>query len=198
MDTASLPEHQPLTVMKRLLPALKNAKNTWLQEYSQTVEAMIRGRELTGKMMELEGILPDGSKFNIKDFHGKPVVVCFYRAFQSPPLPPDMERDSKTPLQFALEKLKSYHADYAEKGLEIIVYFSGREHEDFPEPDETMKNWKISFAEDSLAEGMKNYWDYYGLRATPTWLLIDREGNVMETPKTDGWGEVLEALMKKP
>jgi thiol-disulfide isomerase/thioredoxin len=192
------PEHQPLTVMKRLLPALKNAKNTWLQEYAQTLEAKIRGHELPGKMMELEGILADGKKFDVKDFYGKPVIVCFYRAFQRPPRPPGMERDSKTPLQFTLEKLKSYHADYAEKGLEIVVYFSGREHEDFPEPDEAMKDWKITFAEDSISGGMKNYWDYYGLSSSPTWFFINRKGNVVDTPDWGGHNELLTPLTTEP
>jgi len=138
------PEHQPLTVMKRLLPALKASKNTWLQEYSQTVEGMIRGKELPGKPMELEGILADGKKFNIKDFHGKPVVVCFYRAFQSRPLPSNSVRSGKTAIDFLLESLKSYDADYAEKGLKIVVYLIGKEHQDFPVPDETMKHWAFA------------------------------------------------------
>jgi hypothetical protein len=33
------PEHQPLAVMKRLQPILKDAKNSYLREYSQTWEA---------------------------------------------------------------------------------------------------------------------------------------------------------------
>jgi len=192
------PEHQPITVMKRLLPILKNSENGWLREYSQTLEQTleveIRRQELPGKPMELEGILADGSKFNIKDFHGKPIVVCFYKTWQRQPLPPGMTVRSALPSMLA--KLKSYHADYAEKGLEIIVYLDGKEYQDFPEPDETMKQWKITYGEDSVAVGLKNYRDYYGLSSSPTWFLIDRTGNVIDAPDGEH-DKVLEALMKE-
>ena len=157
------PEYQPLTVMKRLLPILKDSKNGYLRDYSQTWEAKIRGQELPGKPMEFEGILTDGNKFNIKDFRGKPVVVCFYKALAPRPLPSGFEGKVGTPLPYMLEKLKSYHADYAGKGLGIVVYLTGKEHQDFPVPDETMTQWKIAYAEDSVAGGLKNYLDYYGL-----------------------------------
>jgi cytochrome oxidase Cu insertion factor (SCO1/SenC/PrrC family) len=196
-QTPLAPEYQPLTVAKRLLPALKNAKNTWLTEYTQELEAMIRGQELPGKPMELEGILADGKKFDIKDFHGKPVVVCFYRAWQRISRPSDSETERQTPLSFMLGKLKSYHTDYAGKDLMIVVYFVGREHESFPELDEAMKNWKITFAEDSVTKGMKNYWDYYGLRSSPTWFLLDRKGNVVVTKDVPDLDQTLADLMKE-
>jgi len=191
------PEHQPLVVMKRLVSSLKDAENAWLREYSQTLEAKIRGRELPGKPMELEGILPDGSRFNIKDLHGKPAVVCFYKTYPIPNLPPGVLVKRETALPYLLEKLKSYDADYASKDLEIVVYLVGKEHQDFPEPDETMQRWKITIAEDSVAEGLKDYWEHYGLRSSPTWFLIDRNGNVVDT-KNDSRGapdKTLEALM---
>jgi thiol-disulfide isomerase/thioredoxin len=40
------PEHQPLAVMKRLLPTLKESENSWLREYSQTLEETISELEL--------------------------------------------------------------------------------------------------------------------------------------------------------
>jgi len=73
----------------------------------------------------------------------------------------------------------------------------GKEYQDFPEPDETMKHWKIIYAEDAAA-GMRNYWDYYGLGSSPTWFLIDRNGNVVDEPRgIAGFDQALDALMEE-
>jgi hypothetical protein len=102
----------------------------------------------------------------------------------------------RTSLPFLLERLKSYDADYAGKGLVTIVYLVNREHQDFPKPDETMKHWKITSVEDCVAEGMKDYWEYYGLSSTPTLFLLDRNGNVVDTTGTTGdFDQVLATLM---
>ena len=188
------PKYQSLTVFQRLASSLKDAENRWLQECTETLEGKIRGRELPGKPMELEGLLPDGRKFDIKDFHGKPVVACFYAAWQRPNLP-----NIQTMMPFTLEKLKSYDAKYAGQDLGIVVYLTGKEHQDFPEPDETMQGWKIITAEDSVAAGMKNYRDYYGFTSTPNWFLIDRDGNVINTNNARGGApdQALEALMQE-
>jgi hypothetical protein len=178
---------------------LKDAKNTWLQEYSQTFETKVRGQEMPGKPMELAGILSDGSKFDITDLRGKPAVVCFYKAFPIPAdadLPPDMRGKVGSAMPPLLQKLKLYDATYASKDLGIVVYLTNKEHQDFPKPDETMKHWKIMSAEDSVAGGLKNYRDYYGFTSTSSWFLVDRAGNVVDT-KDDNFDSTLKALMQE-
>ncbi|MCL2306181.1 MAG: hypothetical protein FWC43_12630 [Planctomycetaceae bacterium] len=137
--------------------------------------------------------IPENASFEqLRDFmRGKPVVVCFYHAWSSPP---GVER--KTSLSFLLKKLKSYDADYASKDLGIVVYLTGKEHQDFPQDyqqDETMKHWKVISAEDSVLQGLKNYRDYYGFTSSPNWFLIDHDGKVVETK--GNFDKVLEALM---
>lgn len=146
------------------------------------IEGVQRRIESVGKPFVLAGTTASGKPFDLKQLHGKVVLVDFWATWCGPCL-------AEMPhLQEAYEK-------YREKGFEIVGVSLDEDKESL---DEFLKEnklpWMQLYESDASKRGFENAnVKRYGINAIPAMFLLDQSGRVVSTTVR---GPFLEALLE--
>jgi Thiol-disulfide isomerase and thioredoxins len=127
----------------------------------------LRFGELPGSEIELQCILLDGKKLDIKDFRGKVVLIDFWATWCGP-------------CQMAIPMMKTLYEKYHEKGLELIAYSCDEDLDALKEYEEKSPHpWNVASVLLSVEKELKDYSTHYGIPGYPTFVLVDKEGKVV-------------------
>ncbi len=137
---------------------------------AQHVPAVLRRLQLPGQELKLAGPTQDGKFLSIETLRNKAVLVAFWAADTQ-----GFEKDAAI--------LNQVHGKYAAHGFEIVgVNLDENEAQFQAFAKKNGFTWPNIFYSDQT----KRRWNnplvrYYGIREIPTYWLIDKQGQVIET-----------------
>jgi thiol-disulfide isomerase/thioredoxin len=153
-----------------LIPLFQNATEPAVQRRAPLMEGIVRRLDLIGKPLELQGTMLDGTEFDWSSYRGKVVLVDFFANWCGV---------CREEVPTILQAYRAYH----DKGFEVVgvsldrsttLAEAYRKQTGFRFPtlfssDPQAMEWKSPLA-------MK-----YGITALPRAILVDQEGNVVDT-----------------
>jgi thiol-disulfide isomerase/thioredoxin len=153
-----------------LLPAFQNATEPVLQRRAPLMEGVARRLDIIGKPLELEGTLLDGAEFDWASYRGKVVLVDFFANWC------EVCREEVPTI------LHAYRA-YKDKGFEVVGVSLDRSP---ALADAYRRQTGFQFPTLFSADPRALEWNNplavkYGITALPRAILVDQEGNVVET-----------------
>jgi glutathione peroxidase-family protein len=154
------------TFLGQVIPIFESSPDLETQQYARQLSGAERRGNLIGNELEFESVLIDGTTINVKDLRGKVVLVNFWAT-------------TCGPCRAKFPSMKELYEKYKPQGFEIIAYSCG-------DDDETLKAfvereqhpWLVGSLLMSRRGGIKDYYEFYGIRGIPTTFLLDREGIV--------------------
>ena len=163
-------------------PVFAASQEDFAKEAIVVFDIELDGLALVGEELELEAVLLDGTKIDLKDFRGKVVLVDYWATWCGPCIG-----------EFPTMKL--VYDTYHKLGFEIIAL----------SVDEDLDVWKAMIEKEelpwlnaseklSLAQNLPNSREKYKIIAYPTPILIDRDGKVIHT---DARGNILFEELEK-
>ena len=167
-------------VITELKPVLAKSDSEEAKEVVERMEGLLRFAELPGSEIELQCILLDGKKLDIKDFRGKVILVDFWATWCGP-------------CRAAIPTMKALYDQYHDKGFELIAYSCDEDLDDLKEYEEESPHpWLVASAVMSVEAELTDYSTHYGIPGYPTFVLIDKAGKVLHV--THGINEIAEKL----
>lgn len=167
-------------VITELKPVLEKSDSEEAKNLLTHMEGVLRFAELPGSEIELQCILLDGKKLDIKDFRGKVVLVDFWATWCGP-------------CRMAIPMMKALYEKYHEKGLELVAYSCDEDIEDLKAfEEESPHPWHVASVVLSTEKDLPNYSDHYGIPGYPTFVLVDKAGKVVNV--THDINEIAEKL----
>ena len=154
-------------VITELRPSLEKSELENAKMIASHMGGLLRFGELPGSEIELQCILLDGKKLDIKDFRGKVVLIDFWATWCGP-------------CQMAIPMMKTLYEKYHEKGLELIAYSCDEDLDALKEYEEKSPHpWNVASVLLSVEKELKDYSTHYGIPGYPTFVLVDKEGKVV-------------------
>jgi thiol-disulfide isomerase/thioredoxin len=149
-----------------VIPIFEASPDLETQQYARQLSGAERRASLIGQEFEFECALLDGTTINVKDLRGKVVLVNFWAT-------------TCGPCRREFPNMKKLYEKYKPQGYEMIAYSCG-------DDDETLRAfvakeehpWLVGSLLISKRNGIKDYNEFYGIRAIPTTFLLDRNGIV--------------------
>ena len=167
-------------VVTEFKPILEKIDAEEAKEVLAVIEGLLRFAELPGSEIEFQCILLDGKKLNIKDFRGKVVLLDFWATWCGPCI-------------MSIPTMKTLYDKYHDKGFELIAYSCDEELDDLKKfEEESPHPWHVASRIMSTEAELTDYSTYYGIPSIPTFVLIDKTGNVLHV--THGIQEIAEKL----
>ena len=167
-------------VIAELKPALVQSESEEAGEIVQRMEGLLRFAELPGSEIELQCILLDGKKLDIKDFRGKVVLIDFWATWCGPCV-------------MSIPMMKRLYDTYHEKGFELIAYSCDEDLDDLKEfEEESPHPWHVASVVMSVEAELTDYSIFYGISGYPTFVLVGKDGKVLHV--THGISEIAEKL----
>lgn len=153
-----------------LIPLFQSSTEPMIQRRTSLMEGIVRRLDMVGKPLELQGTLLDGTEFDWESYRGKVVLVDFFANWCGV-----CREEVPTILQA--------HRAYHDKGFEVVgvsldrapaLADAYRKQTGFQFPtlfssDPQAMEWKSPLA------------TKYGITALPRAILVDQEGNVVDT-----------------
>jgi thiol-disulfide isomerase/thioredoxin len=153
-----------------LIPAFQNSTEPMIQRRRALMEGVARRLDLVGKPIELEGKTLDGKPFDWESYRGKVVLVDFFANWC---------QVCREEVPFVLQNYQAYH----DKGFEIVGVSLDR----YPQLAEQYRR-QTGFMFPTLFSDNPQAMEWnsplavkYGVTALPRAILVDQEGNVVET-----------------
>jgi thiol-disulfide isomerase/thioredoxin len=156
------------TLLITVRPIFEASENEKINDWAISYDVELKNLILEGVEFELEAILLDGSKINLKDYRGKVVVLDYWAAWCGPCIG-------------EIPQLKSFYEGWHKsRGVELIA-FSVDEDLDalkaFVEKEQLP--WKNASEKLSKEQNLPDSREKYGIIAYPTMILIDKDGKVV-------------------
>ena len=174
------PNKRPARSTYELLHTLlEDDEREEMQSLRVNLDANIRRLGLLGKPLELKAKTMDGKKLEIKDFAGNFVLVSFFTTWCKPYLD-------------EIPRLKSHHAKYREKGLEIVAISLDQDKADLEKHVKTSElPWPV--IHDAVENPLDSLQIQFGISQLPTVFLLNKEGTVVSL---EARGAELDRLMQ--
>jgi len=134
---------------------------------AERLDGVIRRKTIEGNEMEFEALKLDGTKIDIRDFRGKVVLIDYWATWCGPCI-------ASFPL---VEKL---YDEYHDQGFEIIAYSIDEDLDTLRDYEKKHSHPWISTSQQlTLDKGGREFSNYYGINAIPSYMLIGRDGKVI-------------------
>jgi thiol-disulfide isomerase/thioredoxin len=126
--------------------------------------------KLPGQAMQLKGKMVDGSPFDLAGLKGKVVLVDYWATWCGPCIA-------------EMPTLRKLHEKYKTQGFEIVGVSID---EDRPALEEFLASRKLPWivVHDAENDGQHPSVEKYGILATPTKILIGKDGKVVDVAVT--------------
>lgn len=161
-----------------LIELLKKSGDPGLESMVARVEAAIH---LLGQDFQLEGLMLDGKKFDIKDLKGKVVLVDFFTSWCGPCIA-------------EIPHMKAQYEKYKTKGFEIVGVGIDEAEKIQKIVDDHKIPWTIVSEEKTVEKKLPSMEKLHNIRSYPTMFLIDREGKLI---KNNARGPRLEQALEE-
>jgi len=157
-----------LLAINELKPFLEKSDSEEAKEALAQIEGQLRFAKLKGSEIELECVLLDGKKLNIKDLRDKVVLVDFWATWCGPCLQ-------------TVPTLTKLYEQYHAKGFEIIAYSVDNDLNALKAFEEKSPHaWNVASVVLSTEQKLTNYAEYFGVPGYPTFLLVGKDGKILE------------------
>ena len=152
---------------KRLVEEYKDDEDN---DYVLRAAGILRFKDLKGSVMDLEFTSTEGKAINLKDYRGKVVVVDFWASWHGP-------CRTSMPVLVRIEKL------LRDRGLRVIGISLDRKKDEMATFVKKMNmTWPQYFDGKKWRNKIARY---YGIRAIPARVLVDKTGKVREVNPDD-------------
>jgi len=150
-----------------MCPVFADANVPAIKDHVPVIDATLNLLTLEGKEFELEAILLDGKKINLKDYRGKVVFLVYWH---------DKDELRVVPFLIGL----SHNVAFQEKGLEIIAFGVDENVDRLKESVEDLNpRWQNASRVLSIRQNLTDSQEKYNINRFPTFVLIDRDGKVI-------------------
>ena len=167
-------------VIEELKPALEKSDSEEAKAILNYMEGALRFAKLPGSEMELQAVLLDGKKIDIKNFRDKVVLVDFWATWCGP-------------CQMAIPTMKKLYDQYHEKGFELIAYSCDEDLDDLKAFEAKSPHpWHVASVVLSVEQKLTDYSEFYGIPGYPTFVLVGKDGKVVHV--THDINEIAEKL----
>jgi thiol-disulfide isomerase/thioredoxin len=153
-----------------LIPLFQNSTEPMIQRRTPVMEGIVRRLDVIGKPLELEGKLLDGTEFDWESYRGKVVLVDFFANWCGV---------CREEVPTILQAYRAYH----DKGFEVVGVSLDRQAQLAEQyRKQTGFNFPTLFSDDPRAMEWKSpLAEKYGVTSLPRAILIDQNGNVVDT-----------------
>ena len=157
-------------VLTMVLPIFEASESDKIRSWALGFDIQLKHLALEGVEFELEGILIDGTKVNLKDYRGKVIVLDYWATWCGPCIG-DMPQ------------LKQFHEGWhKERGVELIGISVDDDLvalKDFLEKEQLP--WPNISEKLSKEQNLPDSRERYKINAYPTTILIDQSGKVVRS-----------------
>ena len=159
-------------VLTTACPIFEASKDGKIRDFALGFNVQLKQLALEGVEFELEGILIDGTKINLKDYRGKVVVLDYWATWCGPCVGD-------------IPQLKTFYKNWVKeeeaKGKVELIGFSVDEDLDALKKliDKKQIPWPNISEKLSLEQKLPDSRKKYGIDAYPTTILLDQTGKVV-------------------
>jgi thiol-disulfide isomerase/thioredoxin len=175
-------------LLKRTVESFKASDSRIRQMTAESLEGNLRFVNLVGNDMVFEGVYDNGEEVDWSSYRGKVVLVIFW----APRSAPSVEE---------IPNLLALYSKYHNAGFDVLGYSLDGNLDALEKfEEERQLPWRTAvrkLSREANQKDGKNYTDlaeYYGVRTTPTMILVDKDGKVIDTYAS---GERLKELLEK-
>jgi thiol-disulfide isomerase/thioredoxin len=165
-----------------LRPVFAACKEEFAKDDVEVYDMLLNALALIGKTLELEAVLLDGTKVDLKNYRGKVVLLEYWNTGCGPCIG-------------EFPSMKRVYQAFHDRGFEIIAFSTDDDLDVLKAMIEKEQlPWLNASEKLSLAQKLPDSREKYKINAFPTSILIDREGVVV---RADARGSILYQELNK-